>query len=112
MDIKIDRKIVHASTGGRQPEKEEEAIILIHGAGMNRTAWQLQTRNISHRGFRTYALDLPGHGRSDGPVLKNIKEMSNWVNRVLEVMEIDQATIIGHSMGALVALDFGSRLVA
>ena len=109
MDIKIGRKIVHASTGGRQPEKGEEAIILIHGAGMNRTAWQLQTRNISHRGFRTYALDLPGHGRSDGPVHKNIEEMANWVNRVLEVMEIDQATIIGHSMGALVALDFGAR---
>ena len=109
MDIKIGKKIVHASTGGRQPQKREEAIILIHGAGMNRTAWQLQTRNLSHRGFQAYALDLPGHGRSDGPSLKNIEEMANWVNRVLEVMKIDQATIIGHSMGALVALDFGSR---
>ena len=109
MDIKIDRKIVHASTGGRQPRKREEAIILIHGAGMNRTAWQLQTRNLSHRGFQTYALDLPGHGRSDGPSLKNIEEMANWLNKVLEIMKINQATIIGHSMGALVALDFGSR---
>ena len=104
MDIKIGKKIVHASTGGRQPRKREEAIILIHGAGMNRTAWQLQTRNLSHRGFQTYALDLPGHGRSDGPSLKNIEEMANWLNKVLEIMKINQATIIGHSMGGKIAM--------
>ncbi|PPR61810.1 MAG: putative carboxylesterase nap [Alphaproteobacteria bacterium MarineAlpha3_Bin7] len=109
MGLKIDGKFVHATNGGLQPQRGQEVIILIHGAGMNRTVWQLQTRNLSHRGFNTYALDLPGHGKSDGPGIKTIEETANWINKVLETMKINKATIIGHSMGALVALDFGSR---
>ena len=109
MNFQINEQYIHAATGGRQHQESEDAVILIHGAGMNRTAWQLQTRNLSYQGFRTYAFDLPGHGRSDGPELKSIPEMADWLKVTLNFLNINQATIIGHSMGALIALEFGSK---
>ena len=67
MEIIIEGKKSHAATGGRKGKDDEPAVIFIHGAGMDRTAWQLQTRNVAHNGCRVFAVDLPGHGRSEGP---------------------------------------------
>ena len=45
------------------------SVIFIHGAGMDHTVWTLQTRFFAHHGRNVLALDLPGHGRSEGPAL-------------------------------------------
>ena len=105
MDIEIDEKWAHAATGGCQNNADEPAVVFVHGAGMNRTAWQLQARNVAHNGRRVFAVDLPGHGRSQGQPLRSITEMADWLALFMEASETGPATIIGHSMGALVALD-------
>ena len=105
----VDGKTAHAANGSRENSPEEPAVILIHGAGLDRTIWQMQTRNIAFQGRRVYAVDLPGHGCSEGPVIENVEEMANWVIRFMDAACVDRATIMGHSMGSLIALDLASR---
>lgn len=109
MDVTIDAKRAHAATGGRQGNAGEPVVILIHGAGMDRTVWQMQTRNIAHQGRRVFALDLPGHGQSEGPALTTIMDMADWMARFMDAAEVGAATLMGHSMGALVALECARR---
>ena len=109
MDVKIDGKRAHAATGGRESGPDEPAVILIHGAGTDRTLWQMQTRNIAHRGRRVFALDMPGHGRSEGLALTTIDDMVSWVVSFMDAAGIGTATVIGYSMGSLVALELGAR---
>ncbi len=109
MDVTVDGKLVHAATGGRALNPNEPAVVLVHGAGLDRTIWQLQTRNIANRGRRTFAIDLPGHGRSEGPALTEIGEIADWLARFMSAAGVETATVIGHSMGALVALEMAAR---
>ncbi len=44
MDLTVNGKRVHASTGGRDFDPALPAVIFVHGAGQDRTAWALQTR--------------------------------------------------------------------
>ena len=109
MDIIVDGKTAHAATGGRANNPDDPAVILVHGAGMDRTIWQMQTRNIAFQERRVFAVDLPGHGRSDGPALASIADIADWLVRFMDAAEIDTTTFMGHSMGALITLDAVSR---
>ncbi len=55
------------------------------------------------------APDLPGHGRSDGSPLGSIEEMSEWTAALLDAAGIQEATMVGHSMGSLIALETALR---
>jgi len=109
MDVTVDGKRAHAATGSRENAPEDPAVILIHGAGLDRTIWQMQTRNIAFRGRRVYAVDLPGHGRSEGPVLESVPEMADWIARFMDAAAVEKATVMGHSMGSLIALEVAAR---
>ena len=52
-------------------------VVLVHGAGMDRTVWTLQARYLAHHGRNVLALDLPGHGRSGGAPLASIGDIPN-----------------------------------
>ena len=105
MDVTIRDRSVHTATGGRVNAPTEPAVILVHGAGLDRTIWQMQTRNIAFQGRRVYAVDLPGHGRSEGPVLETVPEMADWLITFMDAISLDAATLMGHSMGSLIVLD-------
>ena len=109
MDVQVDGKIAHAATGSRALNPDEPAVILIHGNGLDRTVWQLQTRSYANRGRRALAVDLPGHGKSEGPALQTVEEMADWVIRFMDAAEVKTATLVGHSMGSLVALEAAAR---
>jgi pimeloyl-ACP methyl ester carboxylesterase len=81
----------------------------VHGAGLDHSSFALQSRYFGYHGHNVFALDLPGHGRSEGPPIPSIAGMADWVLAVLDAHEIERASIVGHSMGALVALDAASR---
>ena len=104
MHIKVDDKQVFAATGGKNFDGAKPVVVLIHGAGQDRTIWVLQTRYLAHHGFSVLAIDLPGHGESEGPALTSIQAMSDWVVRLLDAANVAQAHIVGHSMGAFIAL--------
>ena len=76
---------------------------------MDRTVWSLQARYLAHHGHSVLAVDLPGHGRSEGPALATIEAMAAWVSSVVEAAGLDRCSLVGHSMGAFVVLAAAAR---
>ena len=109
MELQVDGRTVFAATGGRPFDPAKPAIVFIHGAGMDHTVWALQTRYFAHHGRSVLAVDLPGHGRSEGTPLDSIQALADWMVRLIEAAGLSQAALVGHSMGALVALDCAAR---
>lgn len=109
MDIIVDGLKAHVATGGREAAPGEPVVILVHGSGLDRTVWQFQSRNIAFRGIRVLAVDLPGHGRSEGEPPETITGMADWLGRFMDAAGVETATLIGHSMGSLIALDMAAR---
>jgi pimeloyl-ACP methyl ester carboxylesterase len=109
MELSVGGKAVFAGTGGRGFDPALPCVVLLHGAGMDRTAWALQARSLAHHGRNVLALDLPGHGRSAGAALESIGALAEWVLAVLEARAIARFRIAGHSMGSLIALETAAR---
>jgi pimeloyl-ACP methyl ester carboxylesterase len=71
---------------------------------MDRTVWQFQTRYFAHHGFSVLAVDLPGHGRSEGVAPSDIAGYATWLGKFLDAAGVREFSLVGHSMGALFAL--------
>ena len=104
MELQVDGKNVFAATGGKPFDATLPVVVFVHGAGMDHTVWALQTRWFAWHGRSVLAVDLPGHGKSDGPALETIDEIGAWLNRLVQATGGENASLVGHSMGALAAL--------
>jgi len=100
---------VFVSTGGMEIDNKKSTILLMHGSGLTHIVWSLHEQFYASLGFNVLSVDLPGHGSSDGPALKSIQEISDWVKLLIEKIKISKIIIIGHSQGCLVGIDFASR---
>lgn len=109
MKLCVNGLPVFATTGGAHFDPEKPAVIFLHGAGFDRTAWRLQTRWFAHHGRSVLAVDFPGHGWSEGEPLGSIAAMADWTAALIDDAGVKQAALVGHSMGALVALDCAAR---
>ena len=109
MQLTVNGTPVFVHTGGREIDPARPAVVLIHGAGMDHSVWSLQSRYLAHHGRSVLAVDLPGHGRSGGEPLGSIAAIADWVIALLDAAGLERAALIGHSMGALVALDAAAR---
>jgi pimeloyl-ACP methyl ester carboxylesterase len=78
-------------------------VVFVHGAGGTHQHWLYQVRDLPHS--PTYALDLPGHGRSEGQGRDTISAYSDWLVAFLDAAGLDQAVLVGHSMGGAIVLD-------
>lgn len=105
MDLTVDGRRVFAATGGRAFDSVLPIVVFVHGAGMDHTVWPLQARFFAHHGRSVLAVDLPGHGRSEGPALDTIEAQGAWLLALIEAAGAESASLIGHSMGALAALE-------
>ncbi len=81
------------------------AVILIHGAGGTHLNWPPEIRRMA--GQRIYALDLPGHGKSDGIGRQVIGDYARAVLDFMDALKIRKAVFVGHSMGGAIALYLG-----
>ena len=109
MQLKVNGDNVFAGTGGKPFDPAQPAIVLLHGAGMDHTAWALHDRYFAHHGLSVLAPDLPGHGRSAGAPLKSIAEMADWTVALITAAGAAKAKLVGHSMGSLIALETAAR---
>ena len=82
------------------------AILLIHGIGDNSTTWEPVHRKLAER-FTVIAPDLLGHGQSDKPRADySVAAYANGMRDLLSVLDIERVTVIGHSLGGGVAMQF------
>lgn len=104
MEIDVAGTKIFAATGGRPFAAGQPTLVFLHGAGMDHTVWMLQARWFAHHGRNVLAVDLPGHGRSGGAPLAAIATMADFVVDLVDAVGAAKASLVGHSMGALVAL--------
>jgi pimeloyl-ACP methyl ester carboxylesterase len=109
MEFQVRGETAYAATGNKPIDPEKKTVLFIHGAGQDHTIWVLPVRYFARHDRNVLAVDLPGHGRSRGPLLKTIEEMSDWVIEVLDAAGIERAAVVGHSMGSLVGLETAGR---
>ncbi|MFZ3002207.1 MAG: alpha/beta hydrolase [Undibacterium umbellatum] len=105
MLFEVNGYAAYCYTGGKAYNSALPTLVFIHGAQNDHSVWGLQTRYLAHHGFNVLAVDLPGHGRSKGQALTSVEQMADWLLALLDVAGIAQATLIGHSMGSLIALE-------
>ena len=109
MLLTVQGNDAYCYTGGKTFEANLPTAVFIHGAQHDHSVWILQTRYFAHHGFGVLAVDLPGHGRSKGAALTTVEAMADWLLALLDMAGVQQATLIGHSMGSLVALEALAR---
>ncbi len=109
MEFRVAGARAVANTGGRPFDSGLPTTLFIHGASFDRTVWKLQARYFAWHGGSVLAVDLPGHGRSEGPPRETIPAMADWIVALMDAAQLTQASLVGHSMGALVALDAAAR---
>jgi len=82
------------------------AILLIHGIGDNSTTWSSVQSTLAQR-FTVIAPDLLGHGKSDKPRADySVAAYANGMRDLLSVLDIERVTVVGHSLGGGVAMQF------
>jgi 4,5:9,10-diseco-3-hydroxy-5,9,17-trioxoandrosta-1(10),2-diene-4-oate hydrolase len=99
--VKVGGKDIRYWVGGQGP-----AVILVHGLSASAEYWQYNLAPLSE-GYRVYAPDLLGFGRSD----KGLGQFSllygaSFIADFMDALEIERATLAGNSMGGVVCAQF------
>jgi pimeloyl-ACP methyl ester carboxylesterase len=109
MQFSVHGKSIFAYTAAHELDPKKRTIVFVHGAGLDHSWFGLQSRYFGYHGWNVLALDLPGHGRSEGPPIPSVEAMAAWLLGVMDHLKIGKANIVGHSMGSLVALECAAR---
>jgi pimeloyl-ACP methyl ester carboxylesterase len=103
--LDVEGNEAYCYTGGKPFDPARPTVVFIHGAQNDHSVWVLQTRHIAHHGFNVLAVDLPGHGRSKGTAKASVEAAAAWLLALLDAAGVQRATLVGHSMGSLIALE-------
>lgn len=114
MHIRINRHAMYADTAGKALCPDQPTAVLIHGVLCDHSVWTAQGGCLARDGWNVLAIDLPGHGRSQGPAPTSVEEAARCVAALLDAAGLAQVALIGHSWGSLIALqaaaDLGRRV--
>ncbi len=82
----------------------QPAVVFLHGVGGGRHGWATQQAHVVALGWRSLAWDMPGYG--DSPMIEpyDFAHLARALWQMLDAAHIQQAVLVGHSMGAMVAL--------
>ena len=95
-----------------EPERPQAALVVLHGLGDHAGRYERFGRGLARRGFAVHALDLPGHGQSEGRRghIRGWSDLRDALDDVVSAVcpagDGRPLLLFGHSMGALVALDW------
>ena len=97
---------IHGHKRAFVKEGSGPALLLLHGLGCDHTTWQPVIQALSRR-YTVIAPDLLGHGRSAKPRADySVGGYANGMRDLLTVLGIDKVTVVGHSLGGGVAMQF------
>ncbi len=98
-------------------KENEKVIVFLHGFGASSDHWRFNAQHFAKSGFRVYAIDLIGFGKSDQPNREKVSKIDNlfWANQVIDFLQEiaktnknHKAILIGNSLGGLIALTVSS----
>ena len=103
-DLQNGQTIAYHDTGSG-----DNTLVLIHGLGSYMSAWSMNIDALS-KSNRVIALDLPGYGKSTKTAETfSIPFFAESVAMLMDELDIDNATILGHSMGGHIALYLAAK---
>lgn len=109
MYFTVNGRKVFAETGGTEFDNNKPAVIFLHGSGLDHAFWGLHSRCFATQNYAVLVPDLPGHNNSEGVALTSIETMADWLNDVVTALSINNISLIAHSQGCLIALEFAAR---
>ncbi|BBZ28047.1 hypothetical protein MMAD_23420 [Mycolicibacterium madagascariense] len=99
-------RVIHGYRRAYRIAGSGPAILLIHGIGDNSTTWSTVQSKLAQR-FTVIAPDLLGHGKSDKPRADySVAAYANGMRDLLSVLDVERVTVVGHSLGGGVAMQF------
>ena len=102
----LSHRIIHGYRRAYRIAGEGPAILLIHGIGDSSATWADVIPELARRNT-VIAPDLLGHGASDKPRADySVAGYANGIRDLLGVLGIERATLVGHSLGGGVAMQF------
>jgi pimeloyl-ACP methyl ester carboxylesterase len=107
--IIVDDLKINYQTVGHGPD-----VLLIHGWVSSWRMWARTLSRLAAAGYRATAIDLVGFGESDKPV-DGWYSLDNFTATLLAVcdqLKLDRPALVGHSMGATIALDLALNMEA
>ncbi|HZQ32754.1 MAG TPA: alpha/beta hydrolase [Mycobacterium sp.] len=106
LQAQLQFRTIHGYRRAFRVAGEGPAILLIHGIGDNSSTWEAVQTKLAQR-FTVIAPDLLGHGKSDKPRADySVAAYANGMRDLLAVLDIERVTVVGHSLGGGVAMQF------
>jgi pimeloyl-ACP methyl ester carboxylesterase len=87
---------------------DRKTLVFIHGSGGDHTSWVYQYGQLKND-FNIAVMELPGHGGSGGKGEQDVEKYAQWVRAALPVFGVSMPVIVGHSLGAAIALTFAIK---
>ena len=100
-------KIHYVDVDKREDKTSGTSLVFVHGAGSSHLIWALQLKEFSQE-YRSIALDLSGHGKSEDLKGEPSIEM-NYADEVAALvhhLDMDSFILVGHSMGGGVVMSY------
>ena len=110
MELQVNGHTTYCYTGGKAFVAHQPTVVMIHGVLNDHSVWILQSRYLANHGWNVLAIDLPGHCRSGGDAPSTVEEAAGFVVALLDAAGVERAALVGHSFGALIALEASSIL--
>ncbi|MCX4578826.1 alpha/beta hydrolase [Streptomyces sp. NBC_01571] len=105
-ELRLQHRVVHGYRRAYRVAGEGPALVLIHGIGDSSATWADLIPDLA-RTHTVIAPDLLGHGASDKPRADySVAAYANGVRDLLTTLDIESATLVGHSLGGGVAMQF------
>jgi pimeloyl-ACP methyl ester carboxylesterase len=105
-DHRVDYVMVHGHRRAYVKAGSGPALLLLHGLGCDHRTWLPVLDSLSRR-YTVIAPDLLGHGSSDKPRADySVGGFANGMRDLLTVLGVDRVTVVGHSFGGGVAMQF------
>ncbi len=82
-------------------------LLFIHGAGQNISTWSKQLGHLKSTRINIIALDLPGHGQSEGTGKRTVEQYTEFLTDFIHALNLEKLILVGHSMGGAVAITYG-----
>jgi pimeloyl-ACP methyl ester carboxylesterase len=105
MYFTVNNHWTYCYTGGKTFDASKPTAVFIHGVLNDHSVWILQSRYLANHGWNVLAVDLPGHCKSEGNPPGSVEGAAAFVLELLNAAGVNQAALIGHSFGSLVALE-------
>ncbi|MFE3683508.1 alpha/beta fold hydrolase [Streptomyces sp. NPDC059095] len=105
-DVRLRHRVVHGYRRAYRTAGQGPPVVLIHGIGDSSATWTEVIPGLARR-YTVLAPDLLGHGASDRPRADySVAAYANGLRDLLGVLGVERATLVGHSLGGGVAMQF------